>query len=126
MNLPEWITRDPDGHLHITGHRISMENVVFFFNQGDTPEMLHLRFPSVSVPKFYKAIAFYLENQPEVDAYCAESARMVEEHRAAMAGRGPTIEELRRRWEAKKAAGWLPGNSELTSCMTNKSNTASS
>ena len=36
--------------------------------------MLQLRFPTIPLPLLYKVIAFYLENQVEVDAYCLQRA----------------------------------------------------
>jgi uncharacterized protein (DUF433 family) len=101
MTFPDWLTQDPDGHIHLTGHRISMEDIVYFFSQGDSPEMLHCRFPTVALPLFYKVIAFYLENAAEVDEYCAKAAAAVAEERAKPQP-GPSLAELRRRREARR------------------------
>lgn len=103
MTLPDWLTQDADGAIHFTGHRISLDDVVYFYSQGDSPEMLHDRFPTVALPAFYKVIGFYLENQSEVDAYRARNAALVADQRAA-APAGPSVEELRRRREAQRLA----------------------
>ena len=63
--------------------------------------MIHLRFPTVRVPLLYKVIAFYLENQAEVDAYCQQQDAEIARQRAA-APSGPSVDELRRRREAQR------------------------
>lgn len=101
MTLPDWLTRDADGYVHLTGHRIGLEDVVHFYNQGDSPEMLHCRFPTVALPLFYKVIAFYLENKEEIDRICATNAAQVAQRRDAPQS-GPSLDELRRRREARR------------------------
>ena len=103
MNIPEWLTREVDGYIHVTGHRIGLEDVVYFYTQGDSPEMLHCRFPTVALATFHKIIAYYLENQAEVDAYCGRSAADVARQRTA-AATGPSVDELRKRREAQRLA----------------------
>jgi hypothetical protein len=53
------------------------------------------------LPLLYKVIAFYLENQSEVDGYCQQQATEVARQRAASPS-GPGLEELRRRREANR------------------------
>jgi uncharacterized protein (DUF433 family) len=103
MIWPECLTRDADGHIHLTGHRIGLEDVLHFYLQGDSPEMLHCRFPSVALPVFYKVIAYYLENQETADTYLA-AALATSAQKRAEAQPGPSLEELRRR----RDAGRLP------------------
>src|SRR5947209_697623 len=66
MNLPDFLTEDAYGHIHVTGHRIGLNDVVYFYNDGQSPEMLHEQFPTLSLALIHKVIAFYLENQAEV------------------------------------------------------------
>jgi uncharacterized protein (DUF433 family) len=96
MILPECLSRDGDGHIHLTGHRIGLEDVLHFYLQGDSPEMLHCRFPSVALPVFYKVIAFYLENQEVVDAYLA-AALAASARQRAQSQPGPSLDEWQRR-----------------------------
>src|SRR5947199_4902722 len=103
MTLPDFLTQDVYGYIHVTGHRVGLGDIVFFYRQGDSPEMLHARFPSVNLPLFYKTIAFYLENPVAVDEYCSGQAEEVARQRAA-ARPGPSQEEMRRRREAARLA----------------------
>src|SRR5437879_4145536 len=103
MDLPEFLAQDARGYLHLHGHRIGLEDVVYFYREGESPEMIHLRFPTVPLPLLYKVIAFYLENQAEADTYCQQQAAEIARQRAS-APPGPSLEELRRRREAKRLA----------------------
>ena len=69
MDLPDFLTKDNDGNVCLKGHRIGLQDVVRFYNEGYSPEMLIGQFPTLSLPVVHKLIAFYLENLGEVDAY---------------------------------------------------------
>ena len=96
MNLPEFLQTDESGLIRLAGHRIGLEDVLHFFNEGSSPEMIVGQFPTVPLPLIYKVIAFYLENREKVDKYVAQERAAVERHRAA-APSGPDMDELRRR-----------------------------
>src|SRR5947209_7874398 len=83
MDLPDFLTQDDYGHVHVAGHRVGLGEIVFFYTQGDSPEMLHARFPTIALPLFYKVIAYYLENQLAVDEYCGRQAEEMARQRAA-------------------------------------------
>ena len=40
MTLPDFLTRDEDGFIHVAGHRIGLEHVIHYYNEGYSPEML--------------------------------------------------------------------------------------
>lgn len=99
MKLPEHLTQDEDGNIRLTGHRIGLQDVVRFYNEGYSPEMLIGQFPTLTLPLVHKLIAFYLENLDVVDAYVSR-CRADLESQAAAAPRGPDMAELRRRMRA--------------------------
>lgn len=101
MKLPDFLVEDPDGHIHITGHRIGLQDLVYFYNEGQSPEGLCEMFPTLSLAIIHKVIAFYLENLADVDAYVAAEDAEVAKQRA-LAPRGPDAQELRRRLAAKQ------------------------
>ena len=68
--FPEFLTR-LDGEVRLTGHRINLFSVVRLYQEGFSAEALSARFPTVSLAKIHKIIAFYLENQSSVDEYVA-------------------------------------------------------
>jgi hypothetical protein len=86
--------------------------VVHFYNEGYSPEMLLGQFPTLPLPLIYHTIAFYLENQSEVDSYIARSDEAIAQQREA-ARKGPDLAELRRRMEAMSQAHDDPGCGRL-------------
>lgn len=96
MELPHFLMEQPNGSIRLTGHRIALEHVVYFYNQGYAPEMILGQFPSLPLALIHKLIAFYLENQEDVDAYVARCEAEVARQRTA-APSTPDLAELRRR-----------------------------
>lgn len=57
------------GAFRIAGTRISLDSVVYAFRDGQTPESIVRSFPLLTLEQVYGAIAYYLANRDEVDAY---------------------------------------------------------
>ena len=83
MNLPDFLTRGSKGEIRVTGHRIDVFHLVYFYNDGYSAEMLHGRFPTLKLALIHKVIVFYLENKEEVDAYVARCEAEIKRHRDA-------------------------------------------
>ena len=71
MELPDFLSRDAEGDIRLTGHRIGLIHLVQYYNDGYSPEMLMCQYPTLSLALIHKVIAFYLENRTEVDRYVA-------------------------------------------------------
>ena len=67
--------------IHVTGHRIGLQDVVFYYNEGSSPEALQEAFPTLTLALIHKLIAFYLEHPVDVDAYISTCEREVERQR---------------------------------------------
>ncbi len=84
MTLPDYLTRDPDGEIRLTGHRIGLYTVVRSYREGRSAEQIAEEFPSLPLSLVYEVLAFYFANKAEVDAYvdayAAELARQEAEH----------------------------------------------
>jgi uncharacterized protein (DUF433 family) len=104
MNLPDFLTRDGDGDIRVTGLRIGLYHVLYYYNEGYSAEMLVGQFPDLSLALIHKIIAFYLENRQEVDAYLAAYQEDLTQQRNANPRRVPSIVELRRRLEEMQRA----------------------
>ena len=102
MNLPDFLSLEEYGEIWLTGHRIGLEHVIANYREGDTPEMLHEEFPTLPLELIQKVIAFYEANRADVDAYVDECERECERLRRETPQRGPTYEELKRRFEDLK------------------------
>ena len=98
MTLPDFLTADELGGVHLAGHRISLAYFVRLYNQGYSPEMIALEFDVLPLALVHKTIAFYLENRAEVDAY-ADRLEQEAQRLAAASKQHPSLAELRRRFE---------------------------
>src|SRR5438132_6628275 len=96
MTFPDFLIQDADGYIHLRGHRIGIQDVVHFYEEGYSPEMLFCEYPTLSLALIHKVIAFYLENQADVDAYLASAEEKIDAARSAVRV-GPGMEQLRRR-----------------------------
>jgi uncharacterized protein (DUF433 family) len=57
----------------IAGTRVSLDSVVYAYRNGLTAEGLAQSFPALTLEQVHGALAYYLANQPEIDAYLASS-----------------------------------------------------
>lgn len=103
MTLPDFLSREPGGFVRLTGHRIGLHHVVRSYNEGFSPEMILGEYPTLPLALIHKVIAFYLENQTEVDSYMAAEEQATAAQRAA-AVPGPSLQELRQRMRKLRAS----------------------
>jgi len=77
---------DEQGVIRVGETRVTLLTVVNRYRVGDTPEMIHQGFPTVSLADIYAVIAYYLAHQDEVDMYIhkieAEAERQRQEYEA--------------------------------------------
>jgi uncharacterized protein (DUF433 family) len=80
--LDEHIVSTPDvlgGKPRITGHRISIENIVIWHNElGFNVEKIAEDY-NLSLADVYAALAYYYDHKEEVDKSIAEGEKFVEE-----------------------------------------------
>jgi hypothetical protein len=50
---------------------MSLDSIVYAFQKGLSPESIVQSFPLLTLEQVYGAIAFYLANRSEIDAYLA-------------------------------------------------------
>jgi uncharacterized protein (DUF433 family) len=58
-----------DGNYYVAGTRISLDSIVHAFWRGESPETICHNFELLRLEEVYGAIAYYLANQAEIDAY---------------------------------------------------------
>jgi uncharacterized protein (DUF433 family) len=103
MTLPDFLTTDDGGFIHLTGHRIGLHHIVRYYNEGYSPETLWEQFPTLSLALIHKVLGFYLENKDQVDDYCRKEEEAFEAIAEAAPSKFP-LAELRKRLEAKRRA----------------------
>jgi uncharacterized protein (DUF433 family) len=65
--MPSEYIEERNGGYYLKGSRISLDSIVYSFNEGESPETIRRNFPALTLEQVYGAIAFYLGNQAEVD-----------------------------------------------------------
>src|SRR6266851_737074 len=58
-----------DGNYYVAGTRISLDSIVHAFRRGESPETICQNFELLRLEEVYGAVAYYLANQTEIDAY---------------------------------------------------------
>jgi uncharacterized protein (DUF433 family) len=58
-----------DGNYYVAGTRISLDSIVHAFHRGESPETICQNFELLRLEEVYGAIAYYLANQTDIDAY---------------------------------------------------------
>jgi uncharacterized protein (DUF433 family) len=76
--------------IRIKGHRIAIENVIEYFNQGMTAEQIQREcYPALTLAEVYATITYYLINKQEVEAYLERGKRIEEGFYKEYQDRGP-------------------------------------
>lgn len=68
-NMSKEYVEHRDGGYWITGTRVSLDSVVLAFLRGASPESIAQAFPVLHLEEVFGALAYYLANQPSVEAY---------------------------------------------------------
>ena len=58
-----------DGGYWVAETRVSLDSIVYAFLDGQTAESIAQAFPVLTLEQVYGAIAFYLANRADIDAY---------------------------------------------------------
>ena len=58
-----------DGSYYVVGTRISLDSIIHAFRRGESPETICQNFELLRLEAVYGAIAYYLANQADMDAY---------------------------------------------------------
>lgn len=78
---PSPLRTDQHGVIRIGGTRVTLDTVIYAFNEGLTAEEISLQYPTLGLADVYGAISYYLHHQDEVDSYLKEREQEAEEIR---------------------------------------------
>ena len=93
------------GGYYLAGTRISLDSVVYSFNEGQSPEAIQEDFPSLKRAQIYGAIAFYLDHQAEIDKYLVDTEREFEGNAIPLEQANPTLWAKIQRAKAEATQG---------------------
>ncbi len=82
-----------NGGYYVAGTRVSLDSVVYSFNDGQSPEVIQEDFPSMKRSQIYGAIAYYLDHQAEIDNYLKDTEREFERCGIPMSEANPSLWE---------------------------------
>ena len=94
-----------NGGYYLAGTRISLDSVVYSFNEGQSPEAIQGDFPSLKRSQIYGAIAFYLDHQAAIDQYLEETEREFEGNAIPLEQANPTLWAKIQRAKVEAALG---------------------
>ena len=84
------------GAIRVGATDVPLDSVLAAFHQGHSPEMIRAQYPSLTLEEVYGAIAYYLANRQEVDAYLKRQDALWEQWRArSNSTEAPAVRRLR-------------------------------
>ena len=95
-----------EGAYRIGGTRVSLDSIVYLFREGMSAESMVESYPALTLEQVHGALAFYLANQSEIDAYLAEGERSAESQHAQSR---QTNAELIAKLKRARRASQIPG-----------------
>lgn len=66
---PHPLQTDERGVVKVAGTRITLDTIVYAFQEGASAEEIAYRYPSLDLADIYSTITYYLRNREAVDAY---------------------------------------------------------
>jgi len=70
--------RVKSGVYLVADTRVSLDSLVYLFREGMSAESMVDCYPALTLEQVHGALAYYLRNQREVDAYLEEGRRIAE------------------------------------------------
>ena len=67
------LRRDDHGVLRVGGTRVTLESVLGAYLQGESPDGIVERFPTLHPADVHATLAWYLRHRDEAEAYLAET-----------------------------------------------------
>jgi uncharacterized protein (DUF433 family) len=95
---------DEDGVLRVGPTRVSLDSVIWYFNQRTSPEEIVRKFDILRLEDVYSVIGYYLRHRDELEAYLAEGEESAQENIAQIEANLPWVEvEARLRARLKES-----------------------
>jgi uncharacterized protein (DUF433 family) len=92
----EYVIKLGDAY-RIAGTRISLDSLVYLYREGISPEGMVESYPSMTLEQVHGALAYYLANREELDAYLASADAAAElQHQESRHTNAELIAKLQR------------------------------
>lgn len=97
MRLEDYFDFLSANDIRIKGHRIGIDDVLWYYLDGYTPEEIVANLPTLTLEQIHAAITYYLHNRTEMDAYLNRLASWREARYQEWAAQpSPVVERLRK------------------------------
>ncbi len=93
MELEEYFEFLSSDDIRIKGHRIGIDDVLYYYLDGYTPEEIAAQLPTLTLEEIHATITYYLHNRAEVDAYLTRLEAWREERYQEWAADPPAVVE---------------------------------
>lgn len=81
VDTPIPLRPDANDVIRIGNTRVPLDTMVASFKEGTTAEEIVAQYPGLSLADVYAVIGYYLQRQPEVEAYLKQRQQMAHEAR---------------------------------------------
>jgi uncharacterized protein (DUF433 family) len=96
MKLEEYFDFLALDDIRLKGHRIGIDDVLWYYLEGYTPEEIAANLPTLSLEEIHATITYYLHNRAEINAYLSRLAAWREaRYREWAAHPSPLVKRLR-------------------------------
>jgi len=110
MDLEEYFEFLSPDDIRIKGHRIGIDDVLYYYVEGYTPEEIVARFPTLSLEEVYATITYYLHNRSDVDAYLTRLTAWREQRYREWAANPPPVAQRLRDVKARRQREYALGS----------------
>ena len=86
------LTTDSTGVIRVGGTRVTLDTIVYSFQEGATAEEILQQYPSLELPDIYAVIGYYLRHREDVDEYLAQREQYAAEVRKNFEARSDVTE----------------------------------
>ena len=106
VQMPREYVKQLEGAYRIGDTRVSLDSLVYLFREGISAEGMVESYPALTMEQVHGALAFYLGNQEEIDAYLVEGHRAAESyHKQSRQTNAELIAKLHRARHASQIPG---------------------
>jgi len=96
MQIEDYFDFADPNHIRLKGHRIAIDDVIWLYRDGYSPERIAQSFPGLSLEQTYATITYYLAHRAQIDAYLEQAERESErEYQQWVSNPSSTIQRLR-------------------------------
>ena len=100
--LPPFLVRDAEGYVSVRGHRLGLHLILDAIFAGESADEIQNQFSSLSGEQVAQILDFARQHEASLRAYTAQRGA-IDQLLYETGRRGPSVAELRARWQAKSS-----------------------